>query len=468
MLLADKIPAVHCEACGAAAPHGSRFCPACGRPFAGVPLRLDGPELDALTRPAAGAAADDLTRLPLDAVTRPVIDDATRAPTAPAASTDLSFEPGERLAGRYRIVRLLGRGGMGAVFLADDLRLNQPVAIKFLPPALAADPARLAAFHNEVSIARQISHPNVCRVYDIGDVDGHLFLTMEYVDGEDLASALRHRGAFPEAEGIELARQICAGLAAVHARGVLHRDLKPANIMLNKAGQAQLMDFGIAAPGGTTSIEGTPANMAPEQLAGRAASVHSDIYALGLVMREILTARRDAPGPVRVNARVQEAISRSLDPDPAKRPQSAAAVTAMLQVVLLDARTMWLRVLHILLQLTAVPLWVVGFQLMRLRGDVTTGLALLAVGLVLGAVPLWFPIGWTVSYKGHRIRFFNHPVWGERLYIDDRLADRGRVGFSVTMRGTIESGAGAGERISCHSRCTFLVVECRIVAESFG
>ena len=118
--------------------------------------------------------------------------------------------------------------------------------------------------------ARQVSHPNICRVYDIGEVDGHLFLSMELVDGEDLATSLRRIGRFPEDKATEIARQLCAGLAAAHERGVLHRDLKPANVMLDGAGKVRLMDFGLAAVGAVEDIRaGTPAYMAPEQLLGR-------------------------------------------------------------------------------------------------------------------------------------------------------------------------------------------------------
>jgi serine/threonine protein kinase len=138
------------------------------------------------------------------------------------------FAPGAILGGRYRIIGLLGRGGMGEVYRADDLRLGQQVALKFLPDAVAADPIRLSQFHNEVRVARQVSHPHICRVYDIGDVEGQLFLSMEFVTGEDLATSLRRIGRFPEDKAIEIARQLCAGVAAAHERGVLHRDLKPA------------------------------------------------------------------------------------------------------------------------------------------------------------------------------------------------------------------------------------------------
>ena len=146
------------------------------------------------------------------------------------------FLPGDVLAGRYRIVELLGRGGMGEVYRADDLKLGQPVALKFLPRDAAGRRDRLERFHAEVRMARQVSHPNVCRVYDIGEVDGQLFLSMEYVDGEDLASLLRRIGRLPPDKALEIARQICAGLAAAHESGVLHRDLKPANIMLDGRG----------------------------------------------------------------------------------------------------------------------------------------------------------------------------------------------------------------------------------------
>jgi serine/threonine-protein kinase len=262
------------------------------------------------------------------------------------------FGPGTILDGRYRILGLLGRGGMGEVYRADDLRLGQQVALKFLPAALSADPGRLAQFHNEVRTARQVSHPNVCRVYDIGEIEGQLFITMEYVDGEDLAALLRRIGRLPEDKGIEIARQICAGLAAAHERGVLHRDLKPANIMLDGAGKVRLMDFSLAAAGTVTDIRaGTPAYMAPEQLAGQEVTIRSDIYSLGLVLYEIFTGRRaydastlselleqhrlgtlTAPTTIvkALDPAIEVAIVRCLDPTPARRPASAIAVSAAL------------------------------------------------------------------------------------------------------------------------------------------
>jgi len=270
------------------------------------------------------------------------------------------FAPGSIIAGRYRLVALLGRGGMGEVYRADDLTLDQPVALKFLPEGVGNDPDKLAQFHNELRTARQVSHKNVVRLYDLGEAGGRRFLTMEYVDGEDLASLLRRIGRIPQDKAIELARQLCAGVAAAHERGVLHRDLKPANVMIDGDGNVRITDFGIAAPaasvtepqfGSVPVFVGTPQYMAPEQLLGQPASVRTDLYALGLILFEIFTGRRayDAktlgdlkqlhdtgtlttPSSVvrDLDPAVERVILRCLDRDPQKRPGAALAVAAAL------------------------------------------------------------------------------------------------------------------------------------------
>ncbi|MGE5245338.1 MAG: serine/threonine-protein kinase, partial [Betaproteobacteria bacterium] len=264
-----------------------------------------------------------------------------------------AFAPGAIVAGRYRLVSLLGRGGMGEVYRADDLTLDHPVALKFLPEGVASDPGRLAQFHNELRVARQVSHKNVCRLYDLGEADGRRFLTMEYVDGEDLASLLRRIGRVPQDKAIEIARQLCAGLAAAHERGVLHRDLKPANVMLDGEGNVRLTDFGLAVIEGDAAAAraGTPQYMAPEQLRGEPPTVRSDIYALGLVLYELFTGRRafeaktfpellrlhetgtlTTPSSVvhDLDPAVERAIVRCVERDPAGRPATALAVAAAL------------------------------------------------------------------------------------------------------------------------------------------
>jgi hypothetical protein len=256
-------------------------------------------------------------------------------------SSDLPL-PGTLLAGRYRIVSPLGQGGMGEVFRVYDLKLDQEVALKHLSPRLAGNPAALARFQREVRLARQVSHPNVCRVFDIGESGGRPFLTMELIDGEDLASLLLRIGRLLPAKGLEIAQQLCAGLAAMHDSGVLHRDLKPANIMIDGRGRARITDFGISAlasePAGSSRTRaGTPAYMAPEQLAGGGATVRSDLYALGLVLYEILTGRPAGPRPVPpsdlcpdVDPQIDHVLLRCLDPDPEARPASARQLAALL------------------------------------------------------------------------------------------------------------------------------------------
>ena len=329
-----------CAHCSSEIPDGARFCPSCG-----------GLADDERTRVAPAPRSDVETYLPSggSAATTP---SAVRRPRSrPNAA---SYDAGDLIGLRYRIVGLLGKGGMGEVYRADDLKLGQPVALKFLPRELEGDDERLGRLIDEVRVARQVSHPNVCRVYDIDEADGRHVLTMEYIDGEDLATSLRRIGRFPPDKGLEITRQLCAGLAAVHDRGLLHRDLKPANVMLDGRGKVRLTDFGVAAEEAavpeTRGVAGTPAYMAPELLRGSQASVASDIYALGLVLYEVFAGRRayeadtiadlkerQMTRPVRLSSSVsgldpviEEVIFRCLDPEPAARFPSAIAVAAAL------------------------------------------------------------------------------------------------------------------------------------------
>lgn len=276
------------------------------------------------------------------------------------------FAPGTLLAGRYRVVSRLGAGGMGEVYRADDLTLGQSVALKFLPVGVERDQEKLERLIAEIRTARQVAHPNVCRVYDVGEIPSAYagqatrFLTMEYVDGEDLQSLLRRIGRLPEDKALDIARQLCAGLAAIHDRGVLHRDLKPANVMLDGRGRVRLTDFGLATPssGGrpgrevAADIAGTPAYMAPEQFAAGTLTPATDLYALGLVLFELFTGERVQGGKdvdairtaqstiaqtlstsasgAKLDPLVQRVIARCLEHDPVRRPQSAVIVAAAL------------------------------------------------------------------------------------------------------------------------------------------
>jgi hypothetical protein len=312
---------VTCSGCGALCSDNAGLCPSCGRAIA-IP---DAPTLE-----------------PRGTTARPA-----PAPVKSRPLQGAGFSPGTVLIERYRIVALLGRGGMGEVYRAEDLKLGNVVALKFLPASLQDDAVALAGLHAEVRNARQVSHQNVCRVYDIGEVSGQHFLTMEYIDGEDLASLLRRIGRLPPDKALETAHQICAGLAAAH------RDLKPANIMLDGRGRVRITDFGLALSSddamGRSETAGTPAYMAPEQIGKGEASVRSDIYSLGLVFYELFTGRLpyQANTPVEwrrahlessprtpssvvkdIDPAVESAILRCLQKDPAKRPSSVRQVAA--------------------------------------------------------------------------------------------------------------------------------------------
>jgi tetratricopeptide (TPR) repeat protein len=260
-----------------------------------------------------------------------------------APAGDEPFAPGDTFAGRYRMVARLGQGGMGDVWRADDLVLGMPVALKLLHAGGSAGRALLL---NEVRLARRVTHPSVCRVFDIGEERGQVFLSMELIEGEDLSTLLDHIGRLPADRVADIGRQLCDALAAAHAQGILHRDLKPANILIDKSGAVRVTDFSIAvkrdARGPKTGV-GTPGYMAPEQLAsGAPVSERTDIYALGLVLYELLVGRpmvdrgrmEKLPRPSAlvsgVDPAVDRAVMQALSPNPDDRPSSALEMKQLL------------------------------------------------------------------------------------------------------------------------------------------
>jgi serine/threonine protein kinase/tetratricopeptide (TPR) repeat protein len=261
--------------------------------------------------------------------------------------------PGALVAGRYRMVTRIGRGGMGEVWQADDLTLNTAVALKFVYSATPEDRERIL---KEVRLARRITDPAVCRVFDIGEADGRVFYSMELIEGEDLAALLRHAGRLPSEKVIDIGHQLCAGLAAAHAQGVLHRDLKPGNVLIDDAGVVRITDFGIAVARKDANAHagvGTPAYMSPEQIVSDGQlSERTDIYALGLILYELAVGQRPfadsarPPGPPRrpsalvgdMDRRLERAIMLALAASPDARPRSTAALAATLAAPALGQR----------------------------------------------------------------------------------------------------------------------------------
>ncbi|MGB7283935.1 MAG: protein kinase [Candidatus Acidiferrum sp.] len=214
-----------------------------------------------------------------------------------SSSTVVRLDPGTAIGSRYEIVRLLGQGGMGAVYQAQDRELDRQVAIKVIRSDMAANPEILRRFKQELILARQITHKNVIRIFDLGQADGIKFITMEYIEGENLQSLLRGKKKLDPAEAAAIIAQVCRALEAAHAEGVIHRDLKPQNIMLDKSGRAYVMDFGIARSmlgAGMTqtgALIGTPDYMSPEQAKGQTLDARSDLFSVGIIFYEMLSGQ---------------------------------------------------------------------------------------------------------------------------------------------------------------------------------
>jgi serine/threonine protein kinase len=274
------------------------------------------------------------------------------------AENQWRFSPGEIIAGqRYKILGPLGGGGAGEVYKAHDQILDQDVALKFVArgqtgSAPRSDPTR-SRLVSEAAMAREVAHPNVVRVYDIGQLDdGEIFLSMEFIDGEDLDSLLRRAGRLSREKTVQIARELCAGLGAAHDQGVLHRDLKPSNIVVDGDGHVRIADFGIAAytstAAGEIPLAGTPAFMAPDLFHDKPPSKQSDLYALGIVLYEVATGQQPFGGvPAdgqhaastlvppsvlcpEIEPALEAVILQCLEEDPSRRPESAKAIAALL------------------------------------------------------------------------------------------------------------------------------------------
>ena len=266
----------------------------------------------------------------------------SRAPTDAAR-----YLPGHVLAGRYRMIARLGKGGMGEVWRADDLVLETQVALKLI---YSADPEARKVILDEVRLARQITHPAICRVFDVGEGPGEVFYSMELVHGEDLATLVRRMGRLPAEKVIDIGQQLCDGLAAAHAQGILHRDLKPANVLIDEDGLVRITDFGIAITldaANNATLIGTPRYMAPEQLAsGTPLSERTDIYAVGLILYELLVGRpaydvrpdaqRQPPKPSAlvsdVDPALERAIVKAISHDPRNRPASVLDLSRLAEL----------------------------------------------------------------------------------------------------------------------------------------
>ncbi|MCX6569614.1 MAG: serine/threonine protein kinase [Candidatus Aminicenantes bacterium] len=305
-----------CPRCQNENPEGTRFCGRCGREL-----------------PGSG--------------------ETVASATATFQTPGKGLERGTTFARRFEIIEEIGKGGMGTVYKAYDSKIREVVALKLLKPEIASDLEVIERFRNEIKLARQVSHRHVCRMYDLGEEWLSIYISMEYVAGEDLKRFIHRAGHLNEAKALDLTKQILEGLVEAHRLGVIHRDLKPQNIMIDRDGNAKIMDFGIARSlhtkgvTGTGVIIGTPEYMAPEQAEGRDVDHRADIYALGAILFEMVTGRVPFEGetplsivlkhrseppvdPQTINAQLSEGMSRvilkCLEKPRERRYQSAAAV----------------------------------------------------------------------------------------------------------------------------------------------
>jgi tetratricopeptide (TPR) repeat protein/predicted Ser/Thr protein kinase len=273
-----------------------------------------------------------------------------KGPARPKAVVS-ALEVGDVLGGRYEILQLLGEGGMGAVYKAMDRELDRPVALKLIRPELAASPSMLARFKQELLLAHQVTHKNVIRIYDLGDADGVKFITMEFVEGQDLRALIHEQKKFSPAQAVEITQQICRALEAAHAVGVIHRDLKPQNVMRDSSGRILVMDFGLARTlegdgmTQTGALVGTMEYMSPEQALAKDLDQRSDLFTLGLILYELLTGvtpfradsaiasllRRTSERAIPVSdhdgtipAELSNIVSKCLERDPNLRYQNAS------------------------------------------------------------------------------------------------------------------------------------------------
>jgi serine/threonine-protein kinase len=257
--------------------------------------------------------ADCGTQLPSSQDIHPYLTDTLQAPVH-------ELTTGTTFAGRYQIIEELGKGGMGKVYRVLDKKLNEEVALKLIKPEIASDRETIERFSNELKLARRISHRNVGRMYELMEAEGMHFITMEYVPGQDLRGLIRQTGQLTTGKAVSIARQVCEGLSEAHGLGVVHRDLKPGNILIDRDGNAKIMDFGIArsisakAITGAGVLIGTPEYMSPEQVEGKNVDQRSDIYSLGVILYQMLTGRVPFEGDTPLSVAVKQKTEAPKDP----------------------------------------------------------------------------------------------------------------------------------------------------------
>ena len=354
------------------------------------------------------------------------------------------LRPGARV-GSYEVIREIGRGGMGVVYLARDLRLGRDVALKALPPEVSTHPEHRERLRREARAAATITHPSVATVYALEEANGHLFIASEYVEGRSLREVLSESRLTPE-HAVAIAIEVAAALGAAHAAGVVHRDLKPDNVLVTANGTVKVVDFGIAYVDGIEgtrltqhgALLGTPAYMAPEQLVGGAVDARADVYAIGLLLGEMVAGRHPLAdgGPPAMSPTLAGIVTRCLQPEPSARFTSAAALASALRSLgegdreaVQEARWWWgfhQGAASATYALFLIPAW---FARRLIDGPLGTVLFVLALVAAVAAITMRLHL-WFVSRAG------SATISDERRYTAPRL----RIADVVFAAGLLSNG----------------------------
>jgi tetratricopeptide (TPR) repeat protein/predicted Ser/Thr protein kinase len=393
---------------------------------------------------------------------------------AEAASRIISLKPGDVVAGRYEIIKLLGEGGMGAVYQVQDRELERFLALKVIRPELAGNPKILRRFKQELIVARQVTHKNAIRIFDLGSSGPLKFITMEYVEGRDLADLMEER-RFGVREACSIMRQVCRALDAAHSENVVHRDLKPQNIMVNDQGRVWVMDFGLARSvemhglTQTGAVMGTPAYMSPEQAKGEPVDTRSDTFAFGIIFYELVTGilpfqadtilgsllkrtQEKPQAPIELNPelpqRINDVILRCLEKSPADRFQSPQEILAELDAYLGDTIAVSVmmdpRNLPDAARTQVVPVAEPAVAQPAVHSNARNWIAALAVFvLVAGAALYWFVL---------RHRAPAAPLPPMTVLISDFTNHTGDPVFTGTLESTLKLALEGASFISAYDR----------------
>ena len=446
-----------------------------------------------------------------DQPAEPECDLAETQPSSPARFVPPSAEEINRLLPGIEVSELIGHGGMGAVYRGRQISLDRDVAIKILPREIQSSGQLEERFQREAQTLAKLHHPNIVAIFDFGRVEDLYYFVMEYVDGVTLRETIASNSVSPD-EALQMIPAICDALQFAHGCGVVHRDIKPENILVDRAGQLKIADFGLAkimdhdpeaaAQGDFTRTEqvmGTAKYMAPEQMmTSKAVDHRADIYSVGVVFYELLTGEppmgwfQPPSKKVAVDVRLDEVVLRTLESEPERRYQQASEIKSAIENLtdsvgtvrlsdagsdgvgtvrlhkLLDVTERFYRSLHTVATMVGMGFLPVVTVLVYWQFSLPAGHVAVAVALalIIFSIRIKRHQVFEAEYKGHTIRVDNSGTFAEKLYLDDGLVKTGGFGAKMEFRFPIRAGEGSGDEVIVWMDAGFWSLRCRIEVES--